>query len=57
MLKTRFFVQKLSDDVDLSKETKLLMYSSIENHGCVTKTDMFHAKKQFSQKFQKHFDV
>ena len=35
--------RNISDDGDMFKETKLLMYSSRGNHGSGTKTDMFYA--------------
>ena len=37
--------RNVSDDGNMLKETKLLMYSSRGNHGYVTKTDMFYAKQ------------
>ena len=32
--------RNVSDDEDMFKETKLLLYFRIENHGFVTKTDI-----------------
>ena len=37
--------RNVSDDGDMFKETKLLLYFRIENHGCVTKTDITYAKQ------------
>ena len=38
--------RNVSNDRDMFKETKLLMYSSRRNHGYVSKTDMFYAKQR-----------
>ena len=35
----------VSDDGDMFKETKLLLYFRIENHGYATKTDITYAKQ------------
>ena len=37
--------RNVSDDGDMFKETKLLMYSIRGNHGYVTKTDISYAKQ------------
>ena len=37
--------RNVSDEGDMFKETKLLKYSSRENHGYVTKRDIFYAKQ------------
>ena len=42
--------KNVSDDGDMFKETKLLMYSSRKNHGYVTKTDISYAKQMILQK-------
>ena len=42
--------RSVSDDGDMFKETKLLMYSSRRNHGYVRKTDIFYAKQMILQK-------
>ena len=37
--------RNVSDDGDIFKETKLLLYFRIENHGYATKTDITYAKQ------------
>ena len=37
--------RNVSDDGDMFKETKLLLYFRIENHGYVTKTVITYAKQ------------
>ena len=39
--------RNVSDDGDMFKETKLLLYFKIENHGYFTKTDITLAKQIF----------
>ena len=43
--------RNVSDDGDVFKETKLIMYSMRENHGYVAKTDMLYAKQLILGKF------
>ena len=43
--------RNVTDDVDVLKETKLLMYSIRENHGYVAKTDMLYAKQLIFGRF------
>ena len=47
--------RNVSDDGDIFKETKLLMYSRRRNHGYATKTDISYAKQIILLKFQKLF--
>ena len=49
--------RNISDDGDMFKETKFLMYSSRGNDGYVKKPDMLYAKLLVLKKFHKHFAV